>query len=241
MATDRAKRTKRSKKIAAKSKKNESARVAKRVRKFSKKQHRYPSLAKAKKFTAPLLKKLPKAKNIPVWIYITTAALGLCLMVASGTYLLYRQTILSFQVAPKVVVQSQYRPAEPKHIEIESVKIATDILPAQITNGIWQTSNTSASHLADSARPSEPGNIIIYAHNTRNLFERLREVKLDDTIILENAEGKRRTYLVESTHIVRPSEINLVMPTDKEILTVYTCTGFLDSMRFVVQAKLVDG
>ena len=40
--------------------------------------------------------------------------------------------------------------------------------------------------------------------------------------------------------MVGPGETGLLKPTDEHVLTMYTCTGILDSKRLVVRAKLVE-
>jgi sortase (surface protein transpeptidase) len=53
---------------------------------------------------------------------------------------------------------------------------------------------------------------------------------------LLDAEGKTAKYIVSETKRVLPNAVEEVLPTDHEVVTVYTCTGFLDSQRFVVKA-----
>jgi len=176
-----------------------------------------------------------RRKISPLW-FLLLAYLGTTLIMASGFYFLYRQTILSFKVSPTVVSEAHLRADRPKRIKIDRVEIQTEILPASITDGIWETSDSTATHLTTSSRPSEGGNVVIYAHNQKPLFANLHQARQGDLITVETEDNRAFQYRIDSITVVDPSQINLVLPTDHEVLTVYTCTGFLDSKRLVVQA-----
>lgn len=104
-------------------------------------------------------------------------------------------------------------------------------------NGRWTVSEYAGSYLAQSAKPGEPGNIIIYGHNRPGIFVDLPKVSVGSTITLTLADEKTRDYRIEAIHEVDPSRTEFLQPTPTETLTVYTCSGFLDSKRFIVQAK----
>jgi LPXTG-site transpeptidase (sortase) family protein len=161
---------------------------------------------------------------------------GIQLICLSGWYVLYKKTILSFKTAPVITYTTAVRAEEPVTITIPSVNIALSLTPAQIANGIWQTSDTTATHLLSSARPGENGNIVIYAHNRRHLFGNLKQIKLNDEIALTTSANKVHTYKVISIKEVVPEAIETVLPTDHEVVTVYTCAGWYDQYRLVVKA-----
>ncbi len=126
--------------------------------------------------------------------------------------------------------------SEPIRIQVEAQQIDLPIQETQIKNGIWETPKRSLGHLGVSAKPGENGNVVIYGHNTGGLFGRLPQVKVNDKIALENKDGQKYEYIVTKTEIARPHQVEAVLPTEKEVLTLYTCTGFLDSQRFIVRA-----
>lgn len=161
---------------------------------------------------------------------------GISLMLGGGLYLMYRQTILSFKVSPVYQVTAEERASLPQQIKINDVGIELDVIPAYIENGIWQTSDTAATHLATSARPGEKSNMVIYGHNRAHLFRDLHQVDLDDVITVISSDGHEYQYKVVSRNVVTPDAIELVLPTDHEELTIYTCTGFLDTKRLVLKA-----
>lgn len=162
--------------------------------------------------------------------------LGLHLIAAGFFYQKYRQTVLSFRVAPSFQLVSQQREAEPVEMKIESIGINLSIVPAQIVEGMWQTSDTDLTHLATSARPGERGNTVIYGHNRWGILAGLKNIKIGDQIIVKSEDDSIRNYSVEEILVVSPDQIEVVLPTEEEVLTLYTCTGFLDSKRLIVKA-----
>lgn len=178
------------------------------------------------------VKKILDSNRQLIWIVIFF--FGISLTLISGFYLLYRQTILSFKAVPQNIAYST-RSALPSKILFLDREI--DIVEAQIVDGIWQTSETGATHLENSARPGEVGNIIIYGHNKWSIFAPLRALNINDQIEVITSDGRIHEYSVEEIRVVNPDDIEVVMPTDTETLTVYTCTGIFDTKRLVIIAK----
>jgi len=191
--------------------------------------------------TKYLRNKISKARN---WflshqskIYLTTLIIGIVLT-AVGTFLmLYQKTILSFKVSPTVIAQANLRASEPKKILIPNQNIDLEIIPATIKDGVWETSDDKATHLASSMRPKEGGNIVIYGHNRKKIFGSLLDVSRGQIITLVNNDNEKFDYQVTQIQIVNPDQIEMVLPTDHEELTVYTCTGWFDSKRLVIKAQ----
>jgi sortase A len=69
-------------------------------------------------------------------------------------------------------------------------------------------------------------------------------VQVGDTITL-NTRGGAFTYVVESTSVVPPSDLQVLQPTDRRTLTLITCFPFayIGSApdRFIVRATEADG
>lgn len=126
-------------------------------------------------------------------------------------------------------------PNYPTHVYIQWF-VDVDIDPQVYANGSWTISPVNASYLTASALPGFPGNIIIYGHNTRGILGNIRALKGYEQITLTMSDGAPRTYKVESISEVNPNNTELLKPTNKETLTIYTCSGFMDSQRFVVRA-----
>lgn len=124
----------------------------------------------------------------------------------------------------------------PTHIFIQWF-IDTSITEQLFDNGNWTISETEASYLSQSAKPGEKGNIIIYGHNKRSIMGNIRALKGNELISLTTKDGSVHQYKIEKLIEVNPNQTEYLEPTQEEILTLYTCSGFLDSKRFIVQAK----
>jgi LPXTG-site transpeptidase (sortase) family protein len=171
------------------------------------------------KTSKKLIKKLNKVKPsilISLGIFI--------FLVGASNY--YNDRILSFTKTPqeaKVVLKEEL----PVEIDIPSIGISLPIDVGAIKDGVWQISYNHPTFLDTSAAPGSGGNTVIYGHNKNNIFGPIR------------SDGKTYYYKVIKTDTVNPDNLEYVMPKNEEVLTIYTCTGFLDSKRFMVIAKRV--
>jgi len=144
---------------------------------------------------------------------------------------------LSFSQKPQLEnkFSEDYYPAR---IIIPSLKIDLPIFPAKAEGSKWEIFENGASYLLGSGIPGQKGNVVIYSHNKRHLFGPLLGIKEGAEIKIENKKGDIFSYEVLKTKIVSPSQVEILLPTDEPTLTLYTCTGFADSKRFVAIAKL---
>ena len=173
-------------------------------------------------------------------VLISFAILGLVL-IALGVYIRYCNSILSFKHTseyPQKYERIAY--AKPVKLTIPSVNIETIVEEKNIVEGIWEISRNTASYLSKSAVPGQGGNIVIYGQNKENVFEPLNEVDLDEEIYLSDEEGEIHRYYIVDIQVVDSDDTEVVLPTDYEVLTVYTCTGLFDSKRLVIKASPVD-
>ncbi len=100
------------------------------------------------------------------------------------------------------------------------------------------------------SRPGEVGNTVLSGHSSNDLFDtgdykfifaQLEKLVVGDTIYA-NYEGKRYTYVVTNTEVVKPAEVNkLIYPTDKPVLTLITCTPLGTALnRLLVTAEQIS-
>ncbi|MEJ8302860.1 class D sortase [Saccharibacillus sacchari] len=77
------------------------------------------------------------------------------------------------------------------------------------------------------------------AHKTGRLFNRLGEAKVGDTIEIDQG-GQKYTYEVDKIHIVEPTEVWVLNPTEGETaLTLITCDPLVNpTHRLIVHAIL---
>lgn len=123
----------------------------------------------------------------------------------------------------------------PKRIIIPKLNIDLPVIEARVVNGYWELSETTASHGQGSAYPGESGNTVIFAHAREGLFLPLRDIQKDAIIYVLSATEWHR-YKVVETKLVSPSQVEVIAPTSEERLTLFTCSGFMDSKRLIVVA-----
>jgi sortase A len=123
----------------------------------------------------------------------------------------------------------------PIRILIPKVNIDLKIVDAKIINGYWELSETSASYGLGSGHPGVKGNTVIFAHAREGLFYNLKDVKIGD-IIYVFTKDKWYRYKVGTVTAVYPNQTEVLQNTKKEVLTLYTCTGFYDEKRLIVTA-----
>lgn len=123
-------------------------------------------------------------------------------------------------------------------IEIASLDISLGIYPANIKSGKWEASSLGVSHLSTTPLPGEIGNSVLYGHNWPGILGKLTNIKTGDEILVKNSNDKK--FIVSVIQVVDPSDTSILNNTTDTRITLYTCTGLLDSKRFVVSAILED-
>ena len=180
----------------------------------------------------PSSEKAKKAKSL----FILIGFLGLIIF-SLGAYLKYQKYTLSFKDSPPEITSINKRSTVPTNIIISGVDINLPIEESHIVGGVWEISETGASFLSSSARPGEMGNIVIYGHNKKKLFGNLINKNLIGQLIqIRSEDGTFYEYKISNVKTVSPTNIEDVLPTETETLTLYTCTGILDSKRLIIKA-----
>lgn len=126
----------------------------------------------------------------------------------------------------------------PTRIIIRDLGIDLPIYPAKMANNEWQTTTQGSSYLISSPIPGEIGNSIIYAHDWASLFGPLLNAKRGEKVEIEFTDKTRKTFVIEKTAVVSNNQTDVLAPTKDSRITLYTCTGFLDSQRYVAVAPL---
>jgi LPXTG-site transpeptidase (sortase) family protein len=82
-----------------------------------------------------------------------------------------------------------------------------------------------------SARPGTGSNAVFAGHvtwNGRAVFYELDSVAVADRIVLRGGDGKELVYVVSESYLVDPNDptsISVMSPTDKDVITIITCSG----------------
>lgn len=124
----------------------------------------------------------------------------------------------------------------PVRVIIPTLEIDVAVRPAKIVKGYWEVFEDSAGFGQGSAYPGEVGNTVIFAHARPRLFQPLKNVKIGEIVYVLTSE-KWFSYKIEKITEVFPNQVEVIAPTPDEILTLYTCSGFADTKRFIVTAK----
>jgi sortase A len=101
----------------------------------------------------------------------------------------------------------------------------------------------AVGHLADTALPGEVGNVVLAGHRD-TFFRPLKGTRIGDAITVRTRDGDF-AYVVESTAVVPPSDVQVLQPTGGRTLTLITCYpfGYLGASpdRFIVRARETEG
>jgi LPXTG-site transpeptidase (sortase) family protein len=104
---------------------------------------------------------------------------------------------------------------------------------------VWETAWQAAGHHIDSARPGQPGNMVITGHvsvaDRRNLaaFSALDTVVPGDSIEVYSGAA-RYLYTVERVLVVPPDSVSLLRSDNVAAVTLITCTRDLKDRLVVV-------
>ena len=82
------------------------------------------------------------------------------------------------------------------------------------------------------------GNSVLYGHNFPSILGSLTKIKPNDKIEIIMSNGEKKIFTVKYTSIVGQDQTHILSQTKDARITVYTCTGFLDTKRFVATAIL---
>lgn len=126
----------------------------------------------------------------------------------------------------------------PTSITISDLDINIPVEQATVVENKWPTTDKGASYLTSSPLPGKEGNSIIYAHNWRSLFGNLVRAKVGQEVVIIYPNNIKKTFVIAYTSVVSPNESTILAPSNDKRVTLYTCTGLLDSQRFVAVALL---
>jgi LPXTG-site transpeptidase (sortase) family protein len=200
-------------------------------------------------------KRKQKTSSLSSWLQNHSPQLlvfaGVTMMAISGAHFFLRNRALSFdqRLVAEYQASAQYQdwqedqttahgPDEniPTHIFIKWF-VDTDIETHVFAQNRWTIAENAASYLMQSGKPGQAGNIILYGHNKRDILGNIRALKGGEIIELTTLGGQVLRYQVILLEEVDPKNLRYLQPTDEEVLTIYTCSGLLDSQRFIVRAK----
>ncbi len=164
--------------------------------------------------------------------------LGFLLIFFGGYLVLQRYSPKTLEFKDLKVNRVVSSDVVPVRIIIPSLKIDNGIYPAKINNGKWEVTTKGISYLLSSPVPGGSGNSILYGHNWPSILGNLSKIKPREKIEIVMSNGQKKVFIVQFTSVVDPSQTHILSQTNDNRITLYTCTGFLDSKRFVATAIL---
>ncbi len=129
-------------------------------------------------------------------------------------------------------------PTFPVQIKIAD-KIDAPVEAFAKKNDFWVLSPTHVVFWSESSLPGTPGNTVFYGHNNKKLLGKLHEVNVGETISVTTANETVFEYTITKKVTTSPDKLEYIAPTESELLTIYTCTGFLDTKRLIIQAERI--
>lgn len=124
-------------------------------------------------------------------------------------------------------------------IVIDKIGVEAEILEGGIESlaqGVW--------HLPRTSNPKDGGNTVITAHRWKykppdsRTFYNLDKMEIGDSITVF-WEGSEYKYIIDKVFEVTPDQVEILAPSDKAQLTLFTCTPlFSTDRRLVVKANL---
>ena len=138
--------------------------------------------------------------------------------------------------------------ALPTRVVVPSVGIDAAVDEVGVVAGedglVWETAWAAAGHHIDSARPGQPGNVVLTGHvsvaDSGNVavFAGLDRVTVGDVV---EVQAGARTYRYEVTElrVVPPGDVSVLASDHHARLTLITCTTDL-SDRLVVIGSLLE-
>lgn len=126
----------------------------------------------------------------------------------------------------------------PVKIQLPSGK-HVNLVRTQLSDGTWYVDETQGNYLSDSAGLGTGGNVVIYGHNYPHIFGSLDEVRTGELVLVTDQNQVEHHYQIELITEVNSSDTSWIQPTTEPLLTLYTCSGFLDSKRLIVRARLI--
>jgi LPXTG-site transpeptidase (sortase) family protein len=158
---------------------------------------------------------------------------------------------LASQVEEKSIFETLNKPIfwEPSKISfnnknLEITEVGVDKSGVMETPIEWGR----AGWYSESAKPGEPGNLVINGHYDDSLgrpaaFWELKNLKIDDTVVVFNKLGRTYSYKVVDSFFVNINDPNRleILKSNNEVaeLTLITCGGIWDSTRHTYDRRLV--
>ena len=169
---------------------------------------------------------------------------GQNVLAAESQRLVPRGGVSNFTVWPRQRIR-KYQESLAAHyppavgiLRIAKIKLEVPILEG--TNPV--TLNRGVGHVVGTANVGDVGNMAIAGHRD-GFFRGLKDIRFGDAIEVTGLR-ETKTYLVDRIIVVDPSDVSVLRPRTRSVLTLITCFPFhyigSAPKRYIVQASAVD-
>lgn len=127
-------------------------------------------------------------------------------------------------------------PEQAIRIQIPAIKVDATI----VQGDGWEQLKKGVGQHIGSANPGQPGNVVLTGHDDvyGEVFRYLKDLKPGDVIILYTTQ-RQFVYIITSSKIVEPGQVELMNPTAEPTVTLITCHPYMvDNKRYVVLGTL---
>jgi sortase A len=147
-------------------------------------------------------------------------------------------SIADYHVPQAISIPAFPTDLRPYRMGIPSLGLETPVKEVFVENGVWQVADYAVGYHHGTALPGE-GNTVLAGHAgwRGSVFRNVADLQLGDAIFLD-AGGWQYHYQVSRKLRVFPTQVEVMAPTEKAIVTLITCTDW-DTKRLVVIAELV--
>jgi LPXTG-site transpeptidase (sortase) family protein len=161
--------------------------------------------------------------------------------VDDGIHLLDENSLITINEWNAQFVQPE-RPAT--RLLIPKLSIDTPLVEAPIVGNTWDVTRFTdeVAHLEGTAFPGTFGNTVVAGHVTNvrgdGPFIHLNELQSGDAVLF-SGDGAQYRYVVQFVRYVQPDEVAYAMPTEDNVVTLITCTGWDETAKVYTQRLIV--
>lgn len=169
-------------------------------------------------------------------------------LILAGTGLIFMLSVSSLNLdwrnpyahKPQTVAGTTKISPKPQTLYIPKLSRVLGVSDGEVVGDRWTISQTGVSYLKTTPTPGTKGNSVLYGHNLQNILGDLYLLQKGDSIYVVSGDGNFVKYQVFETKEVTPESVEILNATKDNRLTLYTCSGFLDTARYVVVAKQIQ-
>jgi len=190
-------------------------------------------------------KRSPKKKSLKLKFYLSL--FSALFLISFGSVLVFKAAVnsgyldfLGTQDVPQSQMAQRETRNNPIRISIPKIERELQVSDGYVSDNRWIVAKSGVSYLTTSGELGQAGNVVLYGHNTKDVLGGLWKVQNGDIVEVYDEQGKAYKYEVFERKEVKPNQVEILDNVGDSRLTIYTCSGFLDSARFVVVGRLLS-